>query len=592
MIRATHRQLAVPRMKHLPLHTWMAVCCFLGLVIPARLFADQRPAGRSDAEPLPTEAACIETADVSVPTADRQASVPDAVPNILVCIADDWGLHAGVYGTNWVKTPNFDRVAEQGILFLRAYTPNAKCAPSRACLLTGRNSWQLREAANHICHFPHEFRAWPEALAENGWTTGHTQKGWGPGVAVDADGNPRKMTGPAYNQRQLASPPTAAISRTDYAANFVDFLNQAPAGKPWCFWFGALEPHRGYEFGSGIQKGGKALHDIDRVPEFWPDCDEVRHDMLDYAFEVEHFDQHVGAMLDELERRGELRNTLVIVTSDHGPPFPRSKGNANEFANHVPLAMMWPEGIRNPGRTIADFVSFVDIAPTLLQLARLTDDQHGLAPVTGRSLLPMFQSEHSGQIDTSRDHVLIGKERTDVGRPHDWGYPIRGIVTSDWLFVQNFEPSRWPAGNPETGYLDCDGGMTKTVILRNHRRDPGDVFWQLCFGLRPAEELYHLDTDPDCVRNLAEPSDSVVPGLTTDTIQEARAALRERLHARLTEEGDPRMRGEGKVFDEYEHANKSHVNFYEKFLRGDNVRAGWIDVTDIDPLPNPPSNRR
>src|SRR5580765_1489458 len=83
-------------------------------------------------------------------------------PNILFAIADDWSAHAGAYGTPWVKTPAFDRVAKEGLLFTRAYTPNAKCAPSRACILTGRNSWQLKEAANHICYFPAEFKGWAE----------------------------------------------------------------------------------------------------------------------------------------------------------------------------------------------------------------------------------------------------------------------------------------------------------------------------------------------------------------------------------------------------------------------------------------------
>ena len=118
-------------------------------------------------------------------------------PNILFAIADDWGKDASAYGTPWVKTPAFDRVAKDGLLFHRAYTPNAKCAPSRACLLTGRNSWQLKEAANHICYFPAEFKGWAEALAEHGWFVGHTQKGWGPGMANDADGRPRLMTGVA-----------------------------------------------------------------------------------------------------------------------------------------------------------------------------------------------------------------------------------------------------------------------------------------------------------------------------------------------------------------------------------------------------------
>ena len=104
-------------------------------------------------------------------------------PNILLAIADDWSWpHAGAYGCTWVKTPAFDRVAREGLLFARGYTPNAKCAPSRACLLTGRNSWQLEEAANHWCYFPEKFKSVFAALAEGGYITGHTAKGWGPGV--------------------------------------------------------------------------------------------------------------------------------------------------------------------------------------------------------------------------------------------------------------------------------------------------------------------------------------------------------------------------------------------------------------------------
>ncbi len=492
-------------------------------------------------------------------------------PNILFCIADDWGLHAGAYGTSWVQTPAFDQVAREGLLFARAYTPNAKCAPSRACLLTGRNSWQLKEAANHICYFPSEFRGWAEALTEHGWQVGHTQKGWGPGVALDDSGKPRLMTGTAFNRRQT-EPPTSQISKNDYAANFSDFLNQTSAEKPWCFWFGALEPHRAYEFGSGIAKGGKQLSEIDHVPACWPDNEQVRKDILDYAFEAEHFDRHVGRMLKELEQRGLLENTLVIITSDHGMPFPRSKGNAYELANHVPMAMMWKKGIASPGRRIEDFVSFIDVAPTLLELAGISFADSRMAPVTGTSLVPLMRSELSGRIDARRDHVLIGKERTDVGRPNDWGYPTRGLIDDHWVYLENFEPDRWPAGNPETGYMDCDAGMTKTVILAQHRRNSGDHFWNLCFGLRPAAELYDRRNDPDCIHNLAGRAD----------MHEHQTRLQMQLHAELREQGDPRIAGNGTIFDGYPHASKAHAGFYERFKRGEKVKAGWIDPTDIE----------
>jgi arylsulfatase A-like enzyme len=463
-------------------------------------------------------------------------------------------------------------VAKEGLLFNHAYTPNAKCAPSRACILTGRNSWQLKEAANHICYFPAEFKSWGEALAEHGWNVGYTMKGWGPGVANDASGKPRQMTGKPWNQHKATSP-TPEISNNDYAANFSAFLDAAPSDKPWCFWYGAIEPHRGYEFGSGVKLGGKKLTDIDRVPAFWPDNDTVRNDMLDYAFEAEHFDRHLGRMIAELEKRGLLENTLIIATSDHGMPFPRSKGNASSIANHVPFAAMWKQGIAQPGRVIDDFISFVDLAPTITEVAGLKWGDTGMAPTVGRSLVEIFQSKKSGQVVAARDHVLIGKERTDVGRQHDWGYPIRGILTNDSVFIENFESTRWPAGNPETGYMDCDAGATKSFILDAHRKNPADPFWAQCFGMRPGIEFYDLKDDPDLTRNRSSDPRAI--------------ALRDQLHAELKQQGDPRMEGKGAIFDNYEHATKANVGYYEKFMRGESVKAGWINPSDIEPKPLP-----
>jgi N-sulfoglucosamine sulfohydrolase len=504
--------------------------------------------------------------------------LPTKPPNILFAVADDWGLHGGAYGTRWVRTPAFDRVAREGLLFTHAYTPNAKCAPSRASILTGRNSWQLKAAANHICYFPPEFKGWGEALADHGWFVGHTQKGWAPGVATNAAGLPRAMTGKAFNARKT-KPPTTGISNNDYAANFQDFLDAAPTNAPWCFWYGAIEPHRGYEFGSGAAKGGKKLTDIDRVPGYWPDNDTVRNDMLDYAFEVEHFDQHLGRMLGTLEKRGLLPNTLVIVTSDHGMPFPRVKGNAYDFANHVPFAAMWKGGIARPGRTVNDFVSFIDLAPTFIELAGLKWSETGMAESPGRSLADIFRLDKSGIVDPARNHILIGKERTDIGRPHDWGYPIRGIVQDEWIYLRNFEPARWPAGNPETGYLDCDGGAAKTFILNAHRKNAADRHWALCFGMRPGEELYDLRSDPDSLHNLAGAAGAA-------SIQ---AELTHTLIAELKQQGDPRISGQGEVFDRYPHANAGHVGFYERFLRGEKLQTGWVNDTDFEKLPPDPN---
>ncbi len=490
-------------------------------------------------------------------------------PNILFAIADDWGAHAGAYGTRWVKTPGFDRIAREGILFRNAYTPMAKCAPSRAIVLTGRHLWQNEEAGNHMAYFPPKLKSWPEVLIDHGWHMGITGKGWGPGVANDAQGKPRQMTGKPFNARKAAGP-TPAIANNDYAANFVDFLDAAPKGQPWCFWYGCQEPHRNYEFQSGVKKGGKQLTELDRLPEYWPDNETVRHDVLDYAYEVEHMDAHLVRMLAELERRQLLSNTLIIVTSDHGMPFPRVKGYAYHDSNHVPLAVRWPDGLRHPGRTVTDFVDFTDLAPTILDVAGISWKESGMQPITGKSLRAIIESEKSGQVIAERDHVLVGKERTDVGRPGNQGYPIRGIVTASHLLLKNYEPSRWPAGNPETGYLDTDGSPTKSLILDRGRSDREDKYWRWNFGMRPSLELFDLQTDSDCVRNLADSMSQV----------ERLKQLESRMETELKAQGDPRMFGNGQVFDNY--LPTQGDGFYEKFQRGEKVNAGWVSPTDFE----------
>lgn len=496
-------------------------------------------------------------------------------PNILFCIADDASyLHMGAYGCSWVKTPAFDRVAKEGILFTRAYTPNAKCSPSRACILTGRNSWQLEEAANHVPNFPAKFITYAETLTENGYHVGYTAKGWAPGNAGEIDGKPRQLTGTPYNQHKT-TPPAEFMNNSDYAANFEEFLSQKPADQPFCFWYGSTEPHRAYEFGAGIEKGGKKLSDIDKVPDFWPDNDTVRTDMLDYAFEIEYFDLHIQKMLQMLEERGELENTLVVITADNGMPFPRIKGQEYEYSNHLPLAMMWPAGIKSPGRTVEDFVSFIDFAPTFLEVAEVSIDSTEMQPIQGKTLTDIFNSEKSGVVTSYRDHVLIGKERHDIGRPHDWGYPIRGIVKGNYLYLENFEPDRWPAGNPETGYLNTDGSPTKTVIL-DARTDPDmKKYWEWSFGKRPEEEFFQIDNDPDCMENLA-----IHPEYQT-----IKAQLKAQLYEELKAQGDPRMFGNGHIFDEYEYAQENSKGFYERYMSGEDMKAGWVNPSDFEKAP-------
>ena len=268
--------------------------------------------------------------------------------------------------------------------------------------------------------------------------------------------------------------------------------------------------------------------------------------MLDYALEVEWFDTHLGRALAKLEEIGELENTLVVVTSDHGMPFPRIKGQIYEQGFHIPLAIRWGK-FTTGGRSVNDFINTRDFAPTFLEAAGVK------APttVTGKSFVDVLKSPKSGTVDATRDVMLIAKERHDLGRPNDGGYPVRAIRTPEFLYVRNFEPTRWPAGNPETGYRNVDDSPTKTLMLSTF-----DKNYQLAFGFRASEELYKVSEDPECLKNLAASLDYA----------QVKRTLRDRMETMLKEQGDPRYNGNAAFFDTIDyHGPKKHS--YDNWLK-------------------------
>lgn len=450
-----------------------------------------------------------------VSAAAAEARARSARLNILFCIADDWAWpHARAYGDRTVKTPAFDRVAREGALFQNAFCASPSCSPSRAAMLTGRAVHQLDEGGNLWGFLPARFETFPDALERAGYAVGHAGKGWGPGN-VQAGGRTRNPAGPRF----------ASLER---------FLDQKRNDKPFCFWFGSQDPHRPYERGAGARSGLKT-NDV-RVPPFWPDMPEVRGDIMDYYFEVERWDRAVAALLKLLEDRGQLENTIVIVTSDNGWPFPRGKANLYDAGTHVPLAIRWPGRVK-PGTRLESFVNLYDLAPTLLDAAGLAVGQE----IAGRSLVPLMTGAEK---DGERARVFLERERHANVRAGDLSYPSRAVRTKEFLYIRNLRPERWPAGDPVMWkavgeFGDCDAGVVKEVILGKRHDDAIKPFFELCFERRPAEELFDLRADPGQTNNLAGRSE----------LSAAQQKLRSELDSWRQRTADPRLNSSDDRFE-------------------------------------------
>jgi len=504
-------------------------------------------------------------------------------PNILLAISDDQSYpHASAYGDRAAITPAFDRVAREGVLFNNAFAASPGCSPCRAALLTGRHCWQIEQAGTHASDFPLTYATFPELLAEQGYFVGHTGKGWGPGN-YQAMGRKNNPAGPSFS-RITTKPPHSGIGRNDYAANFAEFLRQRPDDTPFCFWYGANEPHRGFEKGAGL-KVGKSLADA-AVPPFLPDTPEVRSDILDYAVEIEWFDSHLGRMLEALDEAGELDNTLVIVTSDNGMAFPRAKANCYEYGIHMPLAIRWGEKV-SAGRVVDDLVGFVDLTATILDAAGVDDGVQR----PGRSLRNVLESEASGIVDRSRGAVFSARERHSSSRYRNLSYPIRAMRTHDYLYIRNFRPERWPAGAPQKfnkpgelgpehgGYHDIDACPTLSFLV-NGRDDPDlQQYFHWAVDRRPAVEIFDIRNDPGCLTNLAEEA----------AFGEMKAQLGRQLESYLRETGDPRVVNPdgGDVFETYRRVSAIR-SFPEPdwaaAARAEREQAGWISLFDSKSL--------
>ena len=471
-------------------------------------------------------------------------------PNILFAISDDqsWA-HCSAYGCKEISTPAFDRVGSSGVLFTNAIAASPGCSPCRAALLTGRQTWQIEHAGTHASSFPLKYQVFPDLLEASGYHIGYTGKGWGPGN-WKVSGRKRNPAGPNYSRLKNKDHPPG-ISANDYAGNFATFLKDRKSqDDPFFFWYGATEPHRVYKKGIGVEqhKQVKAVS----VPGFLPDHPEIRSDILDYYVEIEWFDSHLAKMLTMLDSIGELENTLVIVTSDNGMPFPRAKANCYEYGIHMPLAISWPQSIP-ANRTVTDLIGFVDITATILDAANV---KHGSLkyPLSGMSFLNLLKSDQQGRCDPHRQAVYSARERHSSSRYQNLSYPQRAVRTMQYLLIRNFKPARWPAGTPQKydqpevlgpmhgGYHDIDACPSLTFLIE-HRENPAySKHFHWAVDKRPGFELFDIKKDPACLKNLANEI------AFKDIFNEHLAML----NGYLKSTSDPRILDGGDIFETYQ----------------------------------------
>jgi len=510
-----------------------------------------------------------------VTTAQRQPTRP----NILFCFADDWGRYASIYATlekqpslnQIVKTPNIDRVAREGVVFRRAFVNAPSCTPCRSALLSGRYFFNTgRGAILQTAQWDAAIPSYPHLLRDAGYHIGETYKVWSPGAPNDAPFGAGKY---AYEKagnlpNNFSENVTEVVKQGQsleaarekiygqVKANFDAFLADRKTGQPWHYWFGPTTTHRRWVKGSGKKLWGIEPDSLKgKLPPFLPDVHEVREDVADYLGEVQAYDAYIGVLLKRLEETGEMDNTLIVISGDHGMPgVTNGKCNLYDFGTGVALTARWPNGIKGKGRVIDDLVSLPDLAPTFLEVAGVSLP----AGMNARSLLNVLRANKNGQIEAQRNWVIAGRERhVAFANENNLPYPQRSLRTPEFLYIRNFKPERWPLGYPVTvtdtttptqqeleeqtyaAFADMDASPTKAWLVLHRNEPQWKRFYDIAFARRPGEELYDLRRDPFQMNNVVAD-----PKYAND-----KARLSAQLMRILTDAGDPRVTGEAQTFE-------------------------------------------
>jgi N-sulfoglucosamine sulfohydrolase len=412
-------------------------------------------------------------------------------PNILYLHCHDAGRHVQPYGYA-IKTPNLQRLAEQGVLFRKAFCANPTCSPSRAALLTG-----TYPHVNGMLGLAHRgFR-----LHDYSWHLAHTLKDAGYDTILAGEqhilrgSDSHEVMG--YTRRLISE---GKSGRTDAAIDYLKSYSE-DGGKPFFLDLGYFPPHRAGEgFNSEVPEVDSRWC---RPPETLPDNEVTRADMAAYIASMQTTDLHYGRILDCLDQTGLAENTLVICTTDHGIAFPGLKCNLTDHGIGVKLIMRGPGGFHG-GKVLDAMVSQLDIFPTLCDLIGVARPER----LQGASLMPLI----NGEVKALHEFIF-----SEVN--HHAAYePMRSVRSERWKYIRRFN-------NRQKRVLpNCDNSSSKTLLYDHGWADEP----------YPQEMLYDLVFDPNESQNLANSSSHA----------EVLNRLRGRLNQWMKETHDPLLSGQ------------------------------------------------
>ena len=418
----------------------------------------------------------------------QRAGAP--APNILLVLSDDHSFpYLGAYGAGWMKTPNLDAFAREGMLFHRAFTAAPQCVPSRTAILTGRSPVAAR-MGRFSSPLPPEIVTLPEVLRTRNYFTGVCGRYFHLNGVI----NPSPETAAVYDKHGLRT----WQRRVDYmdtsdqrgtAGKLDEFIAKAPQGRPWFFWINYSDPHHPWDSDAGSVDPARI-----QLPPHLPDLPGVRGDLARYCGEVERADGLFEQALGLLRKRRLDDNTIVVFMGDNGMAFPHGKGSLYDPGLNVPLIVRWPGRVK-PGTT-RSLVSGEDIAPTLIEAAGAQAPKE----MSGRSFLPLL----TGGSYTPRRHIFGARlhhgNSAFTAQTRASTFDLSRCARSDgWKLIYNCTPQMeyQPVDSAQDpGWQEMLAAHRAGTLKPEHDR----AYFQ---RPRPVFELFNLEKDPGELENLA-----------------------------------------------------------------------------------------